>query len=55
MWSHSLAFVDRCIDAGVLLDYMPYPMQEHGLKGKDRNHLYRLLTRFFAEQLAAPR
>ncbi len=51
MWSHSLAFVDRCIDAGVLLDYMPYPMQEHGIRGKDRKHLYRLLTRFFEERL----
>ncbi len=51
MWSHSLAFVDRCIDAGVLIDYMPYPMQKHGLRGKDRLHLYRLMTRFFSEHL----
>ncbi len=51
MWSHSLAFVDRCIDAGVLIDYMPYPMQKHGLRGKDRLHLYRLMTRFFGEHL----
>lgn len=51
MWSHSLAFVDRCIDEGVLVDYMPYPMQKHGIGGKDRRHLYRLLTRFFVDQL----
>ncbi|MBK8101477.1 MAG: DPP IV N-terminal domain-containing protein [Planctomycetes bacterium] len=43
MWSHSLAFVDRCVDAGVLLDYFPYPMQTHRLVGKDRPHFLRLL------------
>ncbi|MHC4812135.1 MAG: S9 family peptidase [Planctomycetota bacterium] len=51
MWSHSLLFVDRCIDAGVLVDYMPYPMQKHGIRGKDRKHLYKLLTRFFVDHL----
>lgn len=51
MWSHSLAFVDRCIDAGTLIDYMPYPMQKHGIRGRDRVHLYRLLTRFFEDHL----
>ena len=51
MWSHSLAFVDKCIDGGVLLDYMPYPMQKHGLRGKDRKHHYKLLTRYFVDHL----
>ncbi len=51
MWSQSLAFVDRCIDEGVLVNYMPYPMQPHGIRGKDRKHLYKLLTRFFVDHL----
>lgn len=51
MWSHSLAFIDQCVDAGVLVDYMPYPMQKHGIRGGDRSHLYKLLTRFFVEHL----
>jgi len=33
------------------VDYMPYPMQKHGIRGKDRKHLYKLLTRFFVDHL----
>jgi len=43
MWSHSLAFADRCVEAGKLIDYFPYPMQTHRLVGKDRVHFQRLL------------
>ena len=53
MLSHTIAFVDACIDAGVLLDYLPYPMQQHGVRGTDRRHLLRTMTRFFAEHLLA--
>ena len=35
MWSHSLAFVDRCIEVGTLVDYTPYPMQKHGIRGTE--------------------
>jgi dipeptidyl-peptidase-4 len=55
MWSHSLAFVDKCIESGVLVDYMPYPMQKHGIRGRDRLHLYKLLTRFFDDHLKTRR
>ncbi|MCA8942567.1 MAG: DPP IV N-terminal domain-containing protein [Planctomycetes bacterium] len=51
MPSHSIAFLDHCIDEGVLIDHMVYPMQQHGLRGKDRAHFYRLMTRHFEEQL----
>ncbi len=43
MWSHSLQFADRCIDAGKLIDTMSYPNQTHRLVGKDRVHFQRLL------------
>ena len=43
MWSHTLQFVDRCIDAGKQVDYMPYPNQTHRLVGPDRVHFQRLL------------
>ncbi len=43
MWSHTLQFVDRCIAAGKLIDYMPYPNQTHRLVGPDRVHFQRLL------------
>ncbi|MGE3171032.1 MAG: DPP IV N-terminal domain-containing protein [Planctomycetota bacterium] len=51
MWSHSLAFVDRCVDEGVFLDYFPYPMQTHGLRGKDAVHFQRLLGRYLDRHL----
>jgi dipeptidyl-peptidase-4 len=52
MWSHTLAFVNQCIGAGTLVDYMPYPMQQHGIRGiGPRLHLYRLMTRHFADHL----
>ncbi|HEB52203.1 MAG TPA: S9 family peptidase [bacterium] len=51
MWSHTLQFVDRCIDAGVHLDYFPYPQQLHGLRGRDRVHFLRRLHRFFTRHL----
>ncbi|GAB4162593.1 MAG: DPP IV N-terminal domain-containing protein [Planctomycetota bacterium] len=43
MWSHTLQFADRAIDQGVLFDYFPYPMQQHGLTGRDRVHFLRML------------
>ncbi len=51
MWSHSLAFVDRCIAAGKQLDYFPYPMQRHGLTGKHREHFLLLLRDWLARHL----
>ncbi len=51
MPSHSVAFLQKCIDESVLIDHMSYPMQQHGLRGKHRQHFYRLMTRFFQERL----
>jgi len=51
MWSHSLAFVRRCIDAGAPLEYFVYPGQKHGLVGKDREHFLRRMHDFFAEHM----
>ena len=54
MWSNAVAFLDRAIDEGVLVDFMAYPMAQHGLRGKDRQHFYRLMTRHFREHLPPP-
>jgi dipeptidyl-peptidase-4 len=51
MWSHSLAFVDKCIAAGKQLDYFPYPMQQHGLVGKSREHFLLLLRDWLGRHL----
>jgi dipeptidyl aminopeptidase/acylaminoacyl peptidase len=54
MWSHATALLERAVDEGVLVDFMAYPMQQHGLRGKARGHFLRLMTRYFAEHLPAP-
>jgi dipeptidyl-peptidase-4 len=51
MWSHTLAFVDRCIEHGKQIEYFPYPMQKHGLVGKDRVHFLTSMQSFFARHL----
>lgn len=55
MWSHSLAMVKRFIGSGQLVDYMPYPMQKHGIRGPSRHHLFKLLTRYFVDHLVLPK
>lgn len=39
VWQHSLAFVEKCISAGIQMDYFPYPGHPHNVRGKDRIHL----------------
>jgi dipeptidyl-peptidase-4 len=51
MWSHTLRFVRRCIDAQAPLEYFVYPGQKHGLVGKDREHFLRLMHDFFGRHL----
>jgi dipeptidyl-peptidase 4 len=51
MLSHSLAFVDRCIAAGKQIDYFPYPMQLHGLRGQSRKHFVQLLHDWLGRHL----
>ena len=51
VWEHSLSFVQACIDAGVQLDYFPYPTSYHNMTGKARIHLYEKITDYFVENL----
>ena len=41
VWQHSMAFVRKCVEEGVQLDYFPYPSHPHNVRGKDRIHLMR--------------
>lgn len=36
---HNLAFVQKCVAEGVQIDFFPYPMHPHNVRGKDRVHL----------------
>jgi dipeptidyl-peptidase-4 len=51
VWQNSQAFVKKCVDKGVLLDYFVYPGHPHNVKGKDRVHLYNTVTRYFEDHL----
>jgi dipeptidyl-peptidase-4 len=51
MWSHSLAFVERCVQAGKQIDYFPYPMQAHALTGAHKRHFLQLLHDWLGRHL----
>ena len=51
MLSHAVAFLDAAVEAGAMVDHMLYPMQQHGLTGSDRRHLYRLMARYLTDHL----
>jgi dipeptidyl-peptidase-4 len=51
VWQQSLDFVDKCIKAGVQLDYFVYPGHGHGVGGKDRLHLNQKMIRYFKDNL----
>ena len=36
---HSLSLVDKFVSLGIQMDFFPYPMHEHNVRGKDRVHL----------------
>jgi len=36
---HSLSLVNKFVDLGIQMDFFPYPMHEHNVRGKDRVHL----------------
>ncbi|MDD2385601.1 MAG: DPP IV N-terminal domain-containing protein [Bacteroidales bacterium] len=51
VWQHSLNFVQKCVEKKVLLDYFVYPGHEHNVRGLDRVHLMRTVTRYFEDHL----
>jgi len=51
VWQHSLNFVQKCVEQKVLLDYFVYPGHEHNVRGYDRIHLMRIVSRYFDDHL----
>ena len=51
VWQHSQDFLQSCIKAGTLPDYFVYPSHEHNVRGMDRIHLMRMITRYFNDNL----
>jgi dipeptidyl-peptidase 4 len=51
LWQHTLTYIKKCVDEGVLLDYFVYPGHEHNVLGPDRVHLMKKITQYFKENL----
>ncbi|WP_242927488.1 S9 family peptidase [Pontibacter vulgaris] len=51
VWQHSLSFLKKAVDEGVLLDYFVYPGHPHNVRGKDRVHLMRKVTQYLDDTL----
>ena len=49
---HNFALVKAFVDAGVQVDFFPYPMHEHNVRGKDRIHLMRKVLDYIDDKLS---
>lgn len=47
---HNLAFVQACVSEGVQIDFFPYPMHLHNVRGKDRVHLMTKIIEYILEK-----
>src|SRR5690554_466989 len=47
---HNLALVKKCVDLGIQVDFFPYPMHEHNVRGKDRVHLMKKVLDYIIEK-----
>lgn len=48
---HNLSLVKAFIDAGIQMDFFPYPMHPHNVRGKDRLHLMTKVLNYVEEAL----
>ena len=51
VWQHSLSYIKKCVDEGVLVDYFVYPGHAHNVLGPNRVHLMKKITQYFKENL----
>lgn len=47
---HNLVLVKAFVEAGVQMDFFPYPMHEHNVRGKDRVHLMQKVLDYVIEK-----
>lgn len=48
---HNLALVKAFVDTGIQMDFFPYPMHPHNVRGKDRIHLMRKVLTYIEDNL----
>jgi dipeptidyl-peptidase-4 len=46
---HNLALVKKFVEAGIQMDFFPYPMHKHNVGGKDRVHLIEKILTYILE------
>ena len=46
---HNLALVKKFVELGIQMDFFPYPMHEHNVRGKDRVHLMEKVLTYVIE------
>jgi dipeptidyl-peptidase-4 len=51
VWQHTLLFAEEAAHLGIDVDYYPYIGHKHGVKGKDKFHLYQKITNYFLDNL----
>lgn len=51
VWQNSLAFLQKCVEKGVQVDYFVYPGHPHNVRGKDRMHMYQKITNYLNDYL----
>lgn len=48
---HSFSLVKSFVDNGILVDFFPYPMHPHNVRGKDRVHLMHKVLHYIDEKI----
>lgn len=48
---HNLALVKQFVDEGIQVDFFPYPMHPHNVRGRDRIHLMDKVLRYVEDKL----
>lgn len=46
---HNLSLVQKFVDLGIQMDFFPYPMHKHNVRGKDRVHLMEKVLMYVIE------
>ena len=51
---HNLSLVQRFVELGIQMDFFPYPMHKHNVRGKDRVHLMEKVLTYVIENNTSP-
>jgi dipeptidyl-peptidase-4 len=51
LMQHNYSLVKAFVEAGILVDFFPYPMHQHNVRGKDRVHLIKKVLHYIDDKL----